>query len=89
MASTCRSCGKRIEFLTSKGKWVPVETEYLEVTRGAANLEAGERKVVGYTSSGELITGTHPPRIGRVLRVRESHFAHCPQAARHRRRNAK
>lgn len=74
----CRSCGAAIEWAVSEktGKLMPLDFDVLE--RGAGNVT-----VVGELANGTPIAryvAKSSPQIG----DRVSHFATCPNAAKHR-----
>jgi hypothetical protein len=70
--SQCRSCGADIAWaLTTNGKRIPVDVEPAE--NGNIRL----RRVAG-----QVLADVVKPGSERPLRV--SHFATCPDAARHR-----
>lgn len=80
--SNCRSCDAKIEFVkTKKGNWMPVDPEYIEYN------EAEEGDVL-ITDEGNLYTVDCSKDFPSV-RGRISHFATCPNADEHRKKNKK
>ena len=78
--SRCKTCREWIEWVqTEGGKSMPVDPCYLSVRA----LGSGVRATI-VTDDGRVVTGAVAPDGDE--RGRQSHFASCPQAARHRKR---
>lgn len=71
--STCRSCGASITWaLTAERKPIPLDPE----KRADGNV-----RIAGRLESGEIVVAVLTPGEGEYV----SHFATCPNAAKHRR----
>lgn len=80
--SRCRSCGAEIKWIKLKsGKYNPVDPYKRTIIRGA-----GKATII--TEDGEVLTGEFADYDHGANAVGfESHFASCPNASSHRRRD--
>lgn len=81
--SVCRSCGAQISWIRMKsGKMMPVNPQRISVS---AVLPGSKDALTLVTSDGKILSGVPDPASDKF--GFESHFATCPAAAAHRRRD--
>ena len=82
MGKKCRSCGAEIKWMkTTAGKWIPVDVPGVAFVEDPAGDELFVVNCLGAVMRGRRRQGSGAFPIGYT-----SHFATCPNAAAHRKR---